>query len=164
MWNVKGRAAMTCSNSADMDDDDAVAQTALVKALEASFEHLPHIPQVDEYNSKEEFVSRTLRRIGYAYAYISYTSSEWTKWQQWKKDSYSRVQIQAKARQLLDKYEINLKDAIDDQWVEITALDHQEKLDLFQNIFVLPQCIFECLNNGRLPVRYGDITGTSSLQ
>ena len=157
MWNVKGRVVMPTA-SPEMDEDDAVAQAALIKALEASFEHLPHNAGVDDYETKSAFLSRTLRRIGFAYAYISYTSSEWTKWQQWKKDCYSRVQIQAKARQLLDKYECNLKDAIDDQWPEISSLDHQEKLDLFQNIFVLPQCIFECLDHGRLPMRFGDVT------
>ena len=153
---------MTCSTTEDMEDDDAVAQTALVKALEASFEHLPHIAGVDDYETKSAFLSRTLRRLGFAYAYISYTSSEWTKWQQWKKDAYSRVQIQAKARQLLDRYECNVKEAIDDQWAEISSLEHQDKLDLYQNIFVLPQCIFECLNHGRFPVRYGDVSGGSS--
>lgn len=161
MWNVKGRTMMSHSNEY-MEDDDAVAQAALIKALEASFEHLPHIAGVDDYESKSAFLSRTLRRTGFAYAYISYTSSEWTKWQQWKKDCYSRVQIQAKSRQLLEKYESNLKEAIDDQWPQISSFDHQEKLDLFQNIFVLPQCIFECLNHGRLPMHYGDVTSGDS--
>ena len=154
MWNVKGRTLL----SEFMDDDDAVAQAALLKALEASFEHLPHAAGVDDYESKSAFLSRALRRIGFAYAYISYTSSEWTKWQQWNKDCYSRVQIQVKARQLLEKYEWNLKEAVDDQWPQISSFDHQEKLDLFQNIFVLPQCIFECLNHGRLPMQYSDVT------
>jgi hypothetical protein len=103
-------------------------------------------------------MSRTLRRIGYAYAYISYTSSEWTKWQQWNKNGYSRVQIQAKARQLLEKYEDHLREAIENQWPQINSWTHQEKLDLFQNMFVLPQCIFECLNHKRLPMRYGEVT------
>lgn len=156
MWNVKGRSLMTCA-SEYMDDEEAVAQASLLKALEASFEQLPHVAGVDHYESKSAFLSRTLRRIGFAYAYISYTSSEWTKWQQWKKDCYSRVQIQAKARQLLEKYECNLKEAVDDQWQQISSLEHQEKLDLYQNIFVLPQCIFECLNQGRLTVQYSDM-------
>jgi len=157
MWNVKGRSLMTCA-AEYMDDDEAVAQAALLKALEASFEHLPHVARVDDYESKSVFLSRTLRRIGFAYAYISYTSSEWTKWQQWKKDCYSRVEIQAKARQLMEKYEYNLKEAVDDQWPQISSLEHQEKLDLYQNIFVLPHCIFECLNHGRLPMHYSDVT------
>lgn len=158
MWNVKGRAAMATSMTDDVDDEISVAQTALLKALEASFEHLPHIAGEDEYESKGVFLARALRRIGFAYAYISYTSSEWTKWQQWKKDSYSRVHIQAKARQLLDAYETNLKEALDKQWAQISAFSHQQKIDLYQNIFVLPQTIFECLNYGRLPMQYGDIS------
>lgn len=158
MWNVKGRAAMATCFPTDVDDETAVAQTALLKALEAAFEHLPHVSGEDEYESKSVFVSRSLRRIGFAYAYISYTSSEWTKWQQWKKDSYSRVQIQAKARQLLEVYEANLHEAIDKQWEQISAFSHQDKIDLYQNIFVLPQTIFECLHYGRLPMQYGDIT------
>lgn len=161
MWNVKGRAAMS-SPCVNMDDEDSVALTALLKALEAGFENLPHTAGVDQYETKYIFLSRILRRIGFAYAYISYTSSEWTKWQQWKKDSYSRVQIQAKARQLLQRYESNLKEALGNQWDEISTFSHQQKLDLFQNIFVLPQTIFACLEHERLPMCYDGISASDS--
>ena len=163
MWNVKGRVAMTNASAEHLEEDDAIAQTALIKALEASFEHLPHVAGQDTYETKSDFLSHLVRRVGFAYAYISYTSSEWTKWQQWNKDGYSRVQIQAKARQLLDTYESHLKQAIDDQWVQISSWAPQEKLDLYQNIFVLPQCIFECLHHGRLPMHYGDVTTDSDM-
>jgi hypothetical protein len=158
MWNVKGRSTTLLAQWTDgtsLDDAEAVAQVALGKALESAFEQLPHVPGVDTYGQKEVFQRRLLRRLGFAHAYLSYTSSEWTKWQQWKKERYSRTQIQAVARRLLERYESNLLAVLEQDWWRLADMSHQEQLDVFQNLFVVPQCIRAGLEEGRLLLGYG---------
>jgi hypothetical protein len=158
MWNVKGRSTTLLAQWTDgtrLDDAEAVAQVALGKALESAFEQLPHVPGVDTYGKKDIFQRRLLRRLGFAHAYLSYTSSEWTKWQQWKKERYSRTQIQAVARRLLERYESNLLAVLDQDWWRLADMSHQEQLDVFQNLFVVPQCIRAGLEEGRLLLGYG---------
>jgi hypothetical protein len=157
MWNVKGRTSLLTQLTAgddSLDDAEAVAQVALGKALESAFEHLPHVAGVDTYDSVDVFQRRLLRRLGFAHAYLSYTSSEWTKWQQWKKERYTRTQIQAMARRLLERYESTLLSTIEIEWWRLTTMSHQEQLDVFQNLFVVPQCIRAGLEEGILLLGY----------
>ena len=85
----------------------------------------------DTYTSSEEMNFRIAERIGLADGYI--------KWGPWEFNKQNSLQILATS--MLRDYGTSLKMAIRFNWEKIAALCHQDRVDLFNNVFAVPYCI-----------------------
>jgi hypothetical protein len=85
----------------------------------------------DTYTSSEDMNFRIAERIGLAEGYI--------KWGPWEFNK--QISLQILASSMLRDYGTSLKMAIRYNWEKIAALSHQDRIDLFNNVFAVPYCI-----------------------
>ena len=102
----------------------------LHRALAVAANVLPH--QIgDTYESSDELNFRVAQRIGLAEGYI--------QWGSWEFNDQRSLQILASA--MLRDYGTSLKMAIRYNWEKISTMPHQDRIDLFNNVFLVPFCI-----------------------
>lgn len=111
----------------------------LHRALAVAANALPH--QIgDTYGSSDELSFKVAQRIGLAEGYV--------KWGPWEFNDQRALQILASA--MLQDYGTSLKMAIRYNWEKISTLPHQDRVDLFNNVFLVPYCINTLRENGDL--------------
>ena len=92
----------------------------------------------DTYNSIDEMNFRVAERIGRAKGYV--------EWGPWEFNNQRALQILASSM-LLD-YGTIVKMSVCHKWDKISSMSHQERVDLFNNIFLVPYCIDQLREKG----------------
>jgi hypothetical protein len=130
LWN-------TLSSVQDSFPSPPRGVNVLHRALSVAANALPH-KIGDSYASSDEFNFRVAHRIGLAEGYV--------KWGPWEYSDQRALQILASS--MLHDYGTSLKMAISYNWEKISSLSHQDRVDLFNNIFLVPFCIDQLRENG----------------
>lgn len=132
LWN-------TLSNVQDKFPSPPRGVNVFHRALAVAASTSPH-QLGDNYNSSEEMNVCIAHRMGLAEGYI--------KWGPWEFNKERALQILASS--MLRDYGTSMKMAIRYNWERISFLPHQDRVDLFNNIFVVPYCIDNLREKGEL--------------
>lgn len=149
LWNTLSHAPFSPSSSflgQENNADVAAAATSICdglppanklraihvfhRALATACGAAPH-RLCDTYDSSEEMGIKIARRLGLAEGFV--------KWGQW--ETNNRKALEVLASSMIRDYGSTLLGAIKENWGEIEEKSHQERLDLFNNVFVIPYCI-----------------------
>jgi hypothetical protein len=112
----------------------------LHRALAVAANALPHHIG-DTYGTMDEMMFRVAQRIGLAEGYVN--------WGPWEFNDQRALQVLASG--LLRDYGTSLKMAIRYNWKQISKMSHQDRVDLYNNIFLVPFCIDNLRENGKSP-------------
>jgi hypothetical protein len=130
-----------------------VAEFVFYRALDHAAHKLPHdvdqkLPH-DVDDTKDAFLMELDKRVGLAIGYACGGKTLWTgKW--WStfvktidKGSTDKIResIAIAATALVLSYGGTLHAAVTAEWKRIGALTHQQKVDLYHNVFLVPYCI-----------------------
>jgi len=139
LWNVLTPMGM----------DTPTPMNVFHRALAASATALPH-KMGDTYESVHELCYRVGHRLGLAKGWIW-----WSPWQDCGKKSSGNFHALCAASKpaattLLVDYERRLIGAVCESWSTIQTLSHQERVDIYNNFFVIPYCIESLRLKGNL--------------